>query len=88
MFTAFRQTATLSDNTGKFRTSILLCNGHWSEAAIAEQIKRSQLPIAAIELTDEEYRDLEVNSWKRFGYVEKSGDVTTPFQPEEWKSLF
>lgn len=93
MPTAFRQTAIARDDTGKFRTSIILASrlyGEWSERAIAEHCAREGrvLPIKAIKLTDAEYDALEVDSSLRFGYVDTAGDVDGDFVPARWRSVY
>lgn len=93
MPTAFRQTATAADDTGKFRTSIILASrlyGEWSETAIAEHCAREgrTLPIKALALTDAEYDALEADSSLRFGYVERAGDVDSDFEPARWRSVY
>lgn len=93
MPTAFRQTAIAADDTGKFRTSIILASriyGEWSENAIKEHCEREgrTLPIKALTLTDAEADALEADSSLRLGYVDKAGDVDSPFQPAKWRSIY
>lgn len=87
MATIFRETATIADHTGRFRTSILLAsrlNGDWSETAKAEQVRRNGLPMIALTVTDAEYDRMEADRGLRLGYVDAAGDVTSPFDPFDW----
>lgn len=86
--TAFRKTATLSDPSGRYRTSIVLAsrlNGEWSAEAVAEQVKREALPMKGLRLTAAEYDALDANPALLHGYVDAPGDVESPFTPEEWQ---
>lgn len=90
-FTAFRTTALLPDNTGKYRTSISIAScmyGEWPEKARKEHCKAQHLPTVALSLTQEEYAAFEANPETRYGYVDKAGDTETPFVPTEWKMMY
>lgn len=90
MPTAFRQTATLADCTGRYRTSIVLATRlygeDWSDAGKREHCEREGRinPIRALDLTATEWDAMEADSSLRFGYVDKAGDVDSPFTPEPW----
>lgn len=88
--TAFRDTATAPDYTGRYRTNIILASrlyGEWSEAAKAAQIARNARPMKALRLTVAEYEALEANSALRRGYVDAPGDTESPFTPEDWAPM-
>ena len=85
--TAFRDTATAPDPTGRYRTSIVLASrlyGEWSDEAKAEQVRRNPRPMKALRLTVAEWEALDANSSLRRGYVDAPGDVDSPFTPEDW----
>lgn len=93
MPTAFRQTAIAADDTGKFRTSIILASrlyGEWSESAVREHCQREGrvLPIKALTLTDAEADAMEADSSLRFGYVDTAGDIDSEFTPAKWRSVY
>lgn len=90
MPTAFRDSATLPDASGRFRTSLVLATrqyGDWSESAIAEHVRRAPRPCKGVELSDSEYERLEANPALRFGYVDAPGDLESPFEPCAWASF-
>lgn len=85
--TAFRDTATLPDPSGRYRTCIILASriyGEWSDEAKAEYVRKAPRPSKALRLTSAEYDRLEANKAERFGYVDSPGDVDSPFEPAEW----
>lgn len=90
MPTAFRDTATLPDRSGRYRTSLILASrlyGDWSESAIADYIRRAPRPCKAVTLTDSEYERLEADSALRRGYVDAPGDIDSDFEPCAWESF-
>jgi len=87
--TAFRDTATMPDASGRYRTSIILATrlyGEWSDEAKASQCRSNPRPMKALRLTVAEFEALEADSSLRFGYVDTAGDVETPFTPEPWNN--
>lgn len=85
MATVFRDVATLPDASGRYRVRLVLATrrygGTWSDSAIADYIRRAPRPTKALEVTDSEYDRLEANPGLRIGYVDKPGDLESPFEP-------
>lgn len=92
MPTAFRETATAPDSSGRYRTWILMAwrkaPGHtWSDSAIAAQVAASPRPCKGLELSDSEYERLEGRPELRCGYVDAPGDIDSDFEPCAWESV-
>lgn len=85
--TAFRDTATIPDASGRYRTVIILAGGNkaWSDEAIANYIRLAPRPTKALKITLGSFQTLEANPDLRFGYVDAPGDVDSTFEPTKWK---
>lgn len=85
MATVFLDVATLPDSSGRFRAQLVLATrlygGSWSESAIADYIRRAPRPTKALEVSDSEYDKLAANPGLCRGYIDKPGDLDSPFEP-------